>query len=65
MDMACKELESKPKWASDVVQHTNFMPFANILLQNLDTQQFVIAQLVGTHSISDGMFFVLDHGSIP
>lgn len=65
MDMACKELESKLAWESDVAQHITFMPFPNILLQNLETQQFVIAQSVGTHSLSGGMFFVLDHVSIP
>lgn len=65
MDTACKELESKPKWESDVAQHINFMPFPSILLQNLDTHQFVIGQLVGTHSLTGGMFFVFDHVSIP
>lgn len=65
MEMACKELESKLKWESDVAQHINFMPFPNILLQNLDTQQSVTAQLVGTHSLTGDMFFPLDHVSIP
>lgn len=59
MDMACKELEIKPKWESDVAQHISFMPFPNILLQNLDTQQVVTAQLVGTHSLTGGIFFLL------
>lgn len=48
MDLTCKGLESKPKWESDVTQPTNFMPSPDILPQNFDTEEFVMALLVDT-----------------
>lgn len=59
MDLACKGLESKPKWESDMTQQTNFMLSPDMLLQNFDTKEIVIAPLIDTHSSSCPMFFLV------
>lgn len=52
MDLACKGMERKLKWESDVTQKTNFMPSPDILLQNFGTEEFVRTLLADAHSLS-------------
>lgn len=52
MDLACKGMESKLKWESDVTQQTNFMPSPDILLQDFGTEEFVRAPLADAPSLS-------------